>query len=290
MSVEGKGRVAVVTGASAGIGKAAAISLAGQGWRVIGVGRNPERSLAALAEIRQTAPGAQVDMVIGDLAEIAQTKRAADEIRGLTNRIDVLLNNAGGIGKELVVTSEGNEAVFAGNHVGPFLLTRELLPLLRIAAKESPAGVVRVLNVSSSAADLSPGFDWDNLQMLDSHQASPAYCNVKLANLMFTRTLGERLSGDGIAVKAMHPGTVDTNFASYGDADLQAIVATMKDITVTAEQGADTLVWLVTEPQLPADLYFHERAPIAVPAFALDDANCARLWTATEAIIARSLG
>jgi len=289
MSAENR-RVAVVTGASAGIGKAAAMSLAGQGWRVIGIGRNPERSRAALAEIRQAAPGAQVDIVIADLAELAQVKRAADEIRGLTDRIDALLNNAGGIGKELVVTSEGNEAVFIGNHVGPFLLTRELLPLLRSAAQGSSAGAVRVLNVSSSAADLSPGLDWDNLQMLDNHQASPAYCNVKLANLMFTRSLGERLSDDGIMVKAMHPGIVDTNFASYGDDDLQAIVATMKDVTVTAGQGADTLVWLATEPQIPADPYFHERAPTAVPAFALDDANCARLWTETEAIIARSVG
>lgn len=289
MIKDDKARVAVVTGASAGIGKAAAKALARQGWRVIGVGRNPDRSKAALEEIRQAAPDATVDMLVADLAEVRQAKRVAEEIRSLTGRVDALLNNAGGIGKELVVTSEGNEAIFAGNHVGPFLLTRELLPELRTAAKDAPAGAVRVLNVSSSAADLSPGLDWANLQMLENHQASPAYCNVKLANLMFTRSLAERLAPDGITVKAMHPGTVDTNFASYGDAELQAIVATMKEITVTAEQGADTLVWLATDSQLPPDLYFYERAPAPMPAFALEDANCARLWTETEAIIARTL-
>lgn len=289
MVSEGNGRVVVVTGASAGIGKAAAKALVGQGWRVIGVGRNPERSRAALEELRQAAPGAQVDMVIADLAEMAQARRAAQEIEGLTDRIDVLLNNAGGIGKQLVVTSEGNEAVFAGNHVGPFLLTRELLPPLRATATRSAPGAVRVINTASSAADLSPGLDWDDLQMLKDHKASPAYCNVKLANIMFTRSLGQRLAADGIAVKAVHPGTVDTNFASYGDAELQAIVATLKDIEVSAEQGADTLVWLATMPEVPSEPYFHERAPYAVPAFALDDTNCERLWTETEAIVERSL-
>lgn len=283
-------RVAVVTGASAGIGKAAARALAAQGWRVIGLGRNPQRSAEALEEIRASAPGAQVDMIVADLAELAQAKRAAAEIERLTGRVDVLLNNAGGIGKERVVTSEGNEAVFAGNHLGPFLLTRELLPLLRAAAKDAPAGSVRVINTASSAADLSTGLDWDDLQMLGEHVANTAYCNVKLANLMFTRSLGRQLAAEGIEVKAVHPGTVDTNFASYGTDELQAIVATLKDIEVSAEQGADTIVWLATMPQVPTESYFHERAPYTVPAFALDDANCERLWRDTEAIVARSLG
>lgn len=289
MSQEQNGRVAVVTGASAGIGKSAAIALARQGWRVIGLGRNPQRSDEALSEIRAAAPDARVDMVVADLAELAQAKRAAADIQALTDRVDVLLNNAGGIGKERVVTAEGNEAVFAGNHLGPFVLTQELLPQLRAAAAQAPAGAVRVINTSSSAAELSPGLDWDNLQMLDNHQASPAYCHVKLANLLFTRSLGQKLAGDGIQVKAVHPGVVDTNFSSYGDAELQAIVSTMKHVEVSAEQGADTLVWLATEPAIPAEPYFYERAAYAVPPFALDDANCDRLWRESEAIVERSL-
>ncbi len=282
-------RVVVVTGASAGIGKAAAKELALRGWRVIGVGRNPERSQAALAELREAVPGAQIDMIIANLSELSQTKRAAAEIKALTDRVHVLLNNAGGITNERVVTSEGNEAAFVGNHVGPFLLTSELLPLLRATAKTEPAGNVRVINTSSSAAALSPGLDWDDVQMLNDHKASLAYCNVKLANLLFTRSLAERLAADGIEVKAVHPGSVDTNFVSYGDAEMQAIAAKMKDTAISAEQGADTIVWLATEPEIPADPYYFERAPYPVPAFALDDANCARLWTQTEAIIARSL-
>ena len=108
MSETERQRVAVVTGASAGIGKAAAKELAQRGWRVIGVGRNPERSQAALGELKEAVPGAQIDMIIANLSELSQTRRAAAEINALTNRVDVLLNNAGGITKERVVTSEGN--------------------------------------------------------------------------------------------------------------------------------------------------------------------------------------
>lgn len=283
--------VAVVTGASAGIGKAAAKALAGRGWQVIGLGRNPERSKAALAEIREHAPGSRVEMVVADLAVMAEAARAAREIAALTDKVHALLNNAGGIGKEKVVTVEGNEAVFAGNHLGHFLLTRELLPLLRAAVAESGPGQVRIVNVSSSASDLAPGFNWDDVQMLVDHRSSPAYCNVKLANLMFTRSLAKRLQGDGIIVNAMHPGVVATNFASYGDDETKAIVASLKDVTVTPEEGADTLVWLATGPSAGSSSggYFYRREPTPMNKLALDDEAAERLWVESEAIIARSL-
>src|SRR5689334_8283652 len=106
-------RVAIVTGASAGIGQAAAKALASMGCRVIGIGRNAARSEVALAGIREHARGTAVDMIVADLAVMADVQRAAREVAALTDRIDVLLNNAGGIGKEKFVTAEGNEAIFA---------------------------------------------------------------------------------------------------------------------------------------------------------------------------------
>ena len=283
-------RVAVVTGASAGIGKAAAKALAGMGWRVIGVGRNPARSLEALAEIRQHAPDAQIDMVVADLALMSQARRAASEILALTDRIDTLLNNAGGIGKEMVVTPEGNEAIFAGNHLGPFLLTSQLLPMLKRTAAARP-GAVRIINVSSLATDLSPGLDWDNLQMLDNHVAPLAYCAVKIANQMFTRALARRVAGDGIVVNAMHPGVVETNFTSYADEATQAASVESMQYAVSPERGADTLVWLATAPEmgLPGGGYFHDRQPVAMHRQALDEAETERLWHESEAIVARSL-
>jgi NAD(P)-dependent dehydrogenase (short-subunit alcohol dehydrogenase family) len=124
-------RVAVVTGASSGIGKETAKALASQGWRVIAIGRDPERTAAAEQEIRAASSGARVDVIRANLSLMADAARAARDITALTNRIDVLVNNAGCMAKGKVITSEGYEENFAGNHLGPFLLTTRLLPLLR---------------------------------------------------------------------------------------------------------------------------------------------------------------
>ncbi|MEO6715903.1 MAG: SDR family NAD(P)-dependent oxidoreductase, partial [Novosphingobium sp.] len=124
-------KVAVVTGASSGIGKETARALVGKGWHVIGTGRNPERSAAAEADIRtEIANGGKFDMLRGDMALMSETMRIASEIKALTNRLDVLINNAGGVRDQRYVTSEGTEETFTANHLAPFLLTRELLPLL----------------------------------------------------------------------------------------------------------------------------------------------------------------
>ena len=140
-------RVAVVTGASSGIGKEVAKGLAAKGWKVIGLGRNPERCAIAEVEIRsQAAQSDQVNMICADLSLMTDVKRAAEEIEQLTDRIDALLNNAGGVSREQMITAEGNEATFAGNHLGHFLLTRQLLPLLRAAAATSPAGSTRIVS------------------------------------------------------------------------------------------------------------------------------------------------
>lgn len=285
-------RVAVVTGASAGIGKAAAKALVAMGWRVIALGRDADRSATALREIQRETTNADVQMIVADLAVMADARRAAHEVAGLTNRVDVLLNNAGGIGKERVLTREGNEAIFAGNHLGPFLLTQELVPLMRNAATRSGPETVRIVNVSSSAAGSSQGFDWDDLQLIKNYAAYPAYANAKLANLMFTRALAQRLHRDGISAYAMHPGIAKTNFANYGDAELQQKLQGYENITVSSEEGADTLVWLTTVPEIPypSGSYFYSRAPAEMSGLALDDSEAARLWAASEAIIARSLG
>ena len=124
---------AVVTGASSGIGLVVARELARQGWRVIAHGRNPYRSKAALADISRAVPGANITLVQADLSVMAEVRKAANEIASLTNRIDLLVNNAGAIIPERQVTPEGFEATFAGNHLGPFLLTQSLMPLLRVA-------------------------------------------------------------------------------------------------------------------------------------------------------------
>ena len=286
-----KTRVAVITGASAGIGLAAAKAMAALGWRVIGLGRNPKRSRDALRDIQRHAPHARVDMVIADLAIMAEARRAADEISQLTDSVDILLNNAGGIGKELNLTPEGNEAVFAGNHLGPFLLTNELLPLLRAASAKAEPGRVRVVNVSSAASGSSSGLDWDDLQSKDNYIAYSAYANAKLANLMFTRALATRLEEDGIAVYAMHPGIADTNFGMYADADMQRTLEEYKNITVSPAEAADTLVWLSTEERLPypSGTFFYRREPVAMNEIAEDEAETERLWRESATLVEEAL-
>jgi NAD(P)-dependent dehydrogenase (short-subunit alcohol dehydrogenase family) len=281
-------RVAVITGASSGIGKETAKALAAQGWRVIGVGRDPGRSAAAEAEIRAASTGGGVDMLRADLASLAEAARAAREIAALTDRVDVLVNNAGGMAKQLVVTAEGNEELFAGNHLGPFLLTVRLLPLLRKAAADAPKGSVRILNTSSNASEMVDGIDWSDVQMLDNFIPGLAYCRAKLANVLFARGLAKRLAGDGIVAHSMHPGVVDSNFISHADPTAQAHIRTLE--ALTPRQGADTLIWLATadEPGRTSGGYFYERAPRA-PHPSVDDAAAVeRLWAESEKLVAKA--
>lgn len=288
MTEKASQNVVVVTGASSGIGKAAAEAFARMGWRVIGTGRNPDHCEEAESDIRSAAsPEARVNFVRGDFSEMADVKRVADEIAGLTDRIHILINNAGGVRDQRYLTSEGNEATFAANHLAPFLLTRELLPQLRKAAAECSRGTVRVLAVSSLAHMSTQGMNWDDLQNLKTEPfpATPAYCQAKLANLLYSRELDRRLSGDGIVAQTMSPGVVLTNFASYGDDAMQSY---LKDAPgATAEEAARTLVWMATSAECGVDggRNFYDLQETTTGDQAKDDEAAARLWTETEKIL-----
>jgi NAD(P)-dependent dehydrogenase (short-subunit alcohol dehydrogenase family) len=166
-------RVAVVTGSSSGIGKAAAKALAARGWRVIGLGRDAERCANARTEITAaSAPGVKVDVIQADFSLMADAATAADRVIALTDRIDVLINNAGGVGNQMRVTPEGIEATFAGNHLGPFLFTTGLLPILQATAAVCTPGDVRIIAVSSIGHHNCPGIDWDDLQRTRNYARS----------------------------------------------------------------------------------------------------------------------
>jgi NAD(P)-dependent dehydrogenase (short-subunit alcohol dehydrogenase family) len=288
MGAQASPRVAVITGASSGMGLVAAKALAADGWRVIAHGRDPQRTAAAEAEIKAAAgPGARVDMLRADISLRPEAASLADKIAALTDRIDVLINNAGGTPSERVMTAEGNEATFAGNHLGHFILTQRLLPQLRAAAAAAPPGATRIINMASSAHEYSPGLDWDNLQLIENFVPGVAYCNAKLANVLFTHELAKRLSGSGIVVLSVHPGAVDTNFASHGDAQMREFFSTRTDL-LTAEQGADTLIWLVSAPEAASSTgaYFHERQAVPTSAAGSDAAAAERLWRESEKLAA----
>jgi NAD(P)-dependent dehydrogenase (short-subunit alcohol dehydrogenase family) len=282
-------RVAVVTGASSGIGKAAAAALAARAWHVIALGRDAERMAAAAADIRAAAaPGARIDLIRGDLTRMSDTTRMADEIAALTDEIHVLLNNAGGVRAERVITEEGNEATFAGNHLGHFLLTSRLMARLRSAAAASGPNTVRVLSVSSNAHESCPGIDWNDLQQAREWTSGKSYCLAKLCNILFTRELARRAAADGIIANVMHPGVVSSNFPNHAEPRMRDYILTLK--SVTPEVGADTLVWLATAPEagLATGGYFQNRQLLEPSHAAQDDAAAARLWKESEALISRA--
>jgi NAD(P)-dependent dehydrogenase (short-subunit alcohol dehydrogenase family) len=281
-------RVAVITGASSGIGKQIAKALAAKGWRVIGTGRNAERIAKAEAEINAASTGGGVTMLTADLSLLAEAEKTAAKIAALTDRIDVLVNNAGGMTSALVMTPEGFEENFAGNHLGPFVLTNRLLPLLRAAAKDAPKGAVRILNTASDASEMLPGINLDDMQNLANFNPGLSYCTGKLANVLFARALADRLAGDGIVAHAVHPGAVDSNFFTSAPA---ATRERLKDMPkFTEEQGADTLIWLATSEEggRNSGSYWYQRAQRPPNKVVDDPAVVARFWVESEKLAARA--
>ncbi len=276
-------RTAVVTGASAGIGKATARALLERGWRVIGVGRDAARCAAAEAELGSP----RFTILRGDLALLAETARVANEVLALTDRLDVLVNNAGGVTADLVMTTEGNEATFAGNHLAPFLLTAKLLPLLRATAQHGEE-TVRIIGTSSDAHSYCPGIAWGDPNLAANYSSGAAYCQAKLANVLFTRELARRIAGDGIVANVVHPGVVTSNFWSHGDAAFQTRIDTIRDQAVTPEQAAETLVWLADDPSGAGfNGQYFERGTPTDPSPAAQDADAARrLWELSERLTA----
>ena len=285
-----KQRVAVVTGASSGIGKEMAKALIGQGWRVIGTGRDAGRMAAAEAEIAAAAaPGGTVEMLSADLSLMTEAENLARAVAQRTDRLDLLVNNAGRMTDRLEMTSEGLEANFAGNHLGPFVLTDRLLPLLRAAAQDAPAGSVRVLMTASDASEMTPTINLDDMQNLDHFNPGLAYCTSKLANVLFARALAGRLADDGIVAHAMAPGATDTPFFDNAPAETRAHTQNLAKLSVA--EGADTLIWLVDAKEAGESSggYWEKRAPRPPHPVVNDPAVVERFWRESEKLAAAGL-
>ncbi|MGZ6079091.1 MAG: SDR family NAD(P)-dependent oxidoreductase, partial [Myxococcaceae bacterium] len=206
MSAESAARVCLLTGATLGIGRAAAVALAPAGLELILVARDRTRLEALAAELRGRTPGAKVGVLAGDLSRMSEVRRIAAEFRATHDRLHLLLNNAGALFARREVTSEGRERTFALNHLAYFVLTEELLPLLKSCAPS------RIVNVSSDA-HLGMRIDFDDLDYARGrYRPFVAYGRTKLMNLLFTRELARRLAGTGVTVNTMHPGFVRTGF------------------------------------------------------------------------------
>jgi NAD(P)-dependent dehydrogenase (short-subunit alcohol dehydrogenase family) len=232
-------KTALVTGANSGIGLETARGLARAGYRVVLLCRNGERAAKAKADIDASVPGATTEIVLADLSEQASVRAAAADLLERLDRLDVLVNNAGLTLRRPERSSEGHDVMLAANHLGPFLLTNLLLPLLEASA---PA---RIVNVASDA------HRWGRIRFDDieatrgyGFMSFPRYGETKLMNILFTRSLAKRLAGTGVTVNAVHPGAVATNIG----APPKPIAMITKIILKSPVQGAQTSLYLATSP------------------------------------------
>jgi retinol dehydrogenase 12 len=277
------GKVCVVTGATSGIGKAAAAALARLGAQVVLVGRDRGRAEATAAQIGSVAT--QPPMVdIADLGAMDQVRALAERLAAL-DRIDVLINNAGLVLGERRGTPEGFEHVFAVNHLAPFLLTNLLLPRLTASA---PARVITVTSDAHSAARL----DLDDPNLEHGWDSWRSYANSKLANILFTRELARRLHGTGVTANCAHPGVVRTGFGREARPLLRLGVTLARPFLLSPEHGADTIVYLASSPAVADETggYYVRRQRREPSAAARDDAAARKLWQISEELTGLTSG
>ncbi|WP_223068121.1 SDR family oxidoreductase [Paenibacillus caui] len=283
-----QGKYIVITGATNGIGLAAAKALASRGASLGIVARNKERADEASAQIKKASGNSSaVDVFIADMASQRSIRRAAAQILDQCPRIDVLVNNAGALFVNRQITEDSVEMTWAVNHLGPFLLTSLLLDRL----KESDSA--RIITTASHGhkmvkkgimfGDLSSERLYTGFKKLTGGPTL-CYAQSKLANILFTAELARRLEGTNVTAHCFDPGLVATNFNQNNGLLARATMAVMKLFSRTPEQGADTLVWLAESGDI-AGLnggYCADRQ-LKVPSEAASDREAARrLWDISE--------
>ena len=260
--------------------------LAGAGAKVVATARDADKGAAAVERIRERSNG-DCELVVFDLGKMASVRSGAAELLEKTDRIDVLVNNAGLVLSSRVVTEDGFEATFAINHLGPFLLTSLLMD--RIVA----SGPSRIVNVSSTAhSSARGGLDFDDLQSENGYRAMKVYGESKLANILFTTELARRLDGTGVTANCLHPGLVRTGYGRDGDTSgiLALGIRLAVPFMITPTQGAFTSVYLASSPDVArvTGKYFvkcKEKSPTRA---AQDPEAARRLWDMSEELVSKA--
>lgn len=276
------GRIALVTGASSGIGAVTAEALARQGASVVVVGRDPSRCDATVSGLRhQFGPNA-AEAIVADLTVTDDLRRLADTFQTRHDRLHILVHNAGALYFDRLETAQGIERTFALNHLAPFLLTNLLLEPLRHAES------ARVVVVSSDAhrlADLRLD-DWPRPKRF---QGFPAYCRAKLASILFTRELARRLEGSGITANALHPGFVASRFFDHHQGAIGSILRrSARAFALSPEVGAQTSIYLAASPEIASasGRYFAKSREITPSRHARNDDAARRLWELSSELVA----
>ncbi len=273
-------QVYLVTGATDGIGLITAQELARTGAQVVVTGRNPEKGAAAVARIRAATGNEAVAYLNADLSSQAEVRRLAADFLGRYDRLDVLINNAGGSFLRRQLTVDGLEMTFALNHLAYFLLTHLLLDRIKASA---PA---RIINVSSGA-HRNAEIQFENLMLERGYGVMKAYGQSKLANVLFTYEMARRLAGTGVTINAVHPGLVATNIGRNNGVLVRTVLSLIQRNARTPEEGAETSIYLATAPELTGvtGKYFKDKKDIATSTASYDEAAARRLWEVSEALV-----
>ena len=279
------GRVALVTGATSGIGRVAAEALAAYGATVLVVGRSPAKTSATVAEISAATSSSRVVGLLADLSRQSEVRALVDEVRRRWPALHILVNNAGGVFAERIETADGIEQTWALNHLSYFLLTNLLLDALY--AGGTPARAARIVNVASSAHLRVRGLDFADLEKRQGYFSFGAYGQSKLANIMFTYELARRLAAAGrpVTANAVHPGLVHTGFGGNNQNWLWRLAYVfINRLALSPAQGADTLIYLAAAPEVEGvtGKYFVKRRPVASSRASLDAAAARQLWAVSE--------
>lgn len=272
-----QGKHVAITGATAGIGRSASLELAERGAQLTLLCRDPEKAGELQREI-VAAGGLEPTIITMDMAELASVRQAAEQLLAIGKPLDVLLNNAGVVNTSRRETVDGFEETLAVNHFAPFLLTGLLLPLLRLPES------ARIVNVASAAHEFVRDMGFEDMQAENGFKTFREYGRSKLANILFTRSLADRLEGQGITVNCLHPGAVATSLGTQNGGFLSSwLPRLLKPFFRSPEQGAETSIYLCCSDEVAAvsGAYFANCRQKKPKPWALDDDAGQRLWEYT---------
>ena len=276
-----RGKTALVTGASGGIGLITARELARQGARVVLVCRNPERGEEARTAIREAlGPDTQLDLLLCDLSLLANVRTLAAEVNRRFEQLDILVNNAGIMPGPLTITQEGHELSWATNHLAVFALTNLLLPQLRAAPQ---ARIVTVASEAHWLGEIEPSAEARNAP--EKYSSFTAYCDSKLANILFTNELAHRLDPAKITANCLHPGMVDTGLINPSSSRvMKALWSAARPFMISTEKGAQTSIYLASSPEVASvsGKYFKNRKPGRASGTSQSRAEATRLWRLSQ--------
>jgi len=269
-----KDKTIVITGATSGIGEAAALALARMGARIVGVARDKSRGAKTLKKLKRT--GADHQMHYADLSRLSEMKRIAAEIRNAEPRIDVLINNAGTAAAVRRETEDEFETTFATNHLAYFVLT---LGLREKLLQSAPSRIINTASMTYAWAKL----DLNDLQSKKSFDGTDVYAKSKLCNVLFTLELSRRLAETGVTANCLHPGFVNTRLGSQ-DGGLSGVFGISTSGALRPEEGCQTTVYLASSPEVAkvSGKYFNRSAPETLSKVTQDATLAARLWEESE--------